>query len=259
MHWKDSRIAVVDVETTGFSNQEDRVIEVGIVIFEQGEVVERYGQLVNPGRAIPEAVVKLTGIKDEDVETEPPFEEVATEVLKHLQAAVIVGYNLSFDKGFLSVELERAGLTWPEASELDPLIFARQLHKGRGGNKLGQVAERLGISLENAHRAVDDAEATGHVLFALAEQLPPQLEELLIVQEQWAILQAQERAMWRRNRGEMSCLRHLLPVGPLLRKSMDCLHWGQPISMEMKQTHSERSTLLFRTWGAGGRTPSLAE
>ena len=136
MHWKDQRIAVVDVETTGFSNQEDRVIEVGIVIFEQGEVVERYGQLVNPGRSIPEAVVKLTGIKDEDVASEPPFEQVAADVLKHLQDAVIVGYNLSFDKGFLSVELERAGLAWPEASELDPLIFARQLHKGRGGNKL---------------------------------------------------------------------------------------------------------------------------
>jgi DNA polymerase III subunit epsilon len=201
VHWKESRIAVVDVETTGFSNQEDRVIEVGIVIFEGGEVVEKYGQLVNPGRPIPEVVVKLTGIRDEDVAKEPPFEQVATEVLSRLQDAVIVGYNLSFDKGFLSMELERSGLNWPEASELDPLIFARQLHKGRGGNKLGQVAERLGISLENAHRAVDDAEATGHVLFALAEQLPPQLEELLIVQEQWTILQAQERAMWRRNRG----------------------------------------------------------
>ena len=66
---------------------------------------------------------------------------------------------------------------------------------------MGQVAERLGISLENAHRAVDDAEATGHVLFALAQELPPDLEALLVVQEQWALLQAQERAMWRRNRG----------------------------------------------------------
>ena len=200
--WQKQRIAVVDVETTGFSPVEDRVIEVGIVLFENGEVVERYGQLVQPGKAIPEAVVKLTGITDDQVKDAPVFKDIAREVESRLKDAIIVGYNLEFDKGFVSAELERVGLDWPDNQpELDPLIFARQLHKGRGGNKLGQVAERLGISLENAHRAVDDAEATGHVLFALAEGLPPELEALLVVQEQWRMLQAQERAMRRRMRG----------------------------------------------------------
>ena len=200
--WQNQRIAVVDVETTGFSPIEDRIIEVGIVLFENGAVIERYGQLIQPGKSIPEAVVKLTGITDEQVKDAPAFKEVAAEVQSRLKGAIIVGYNLEFDKGFVSAELERVGMEWPEGGpELDPLIFARQLHKGRGGNKLGQVAQRLGISLENAHRAVDDAEATGHVLFALSPNLPPTLDALLVVQDQWRMLQAQERAMRRRMRG----------------------------------------------------------
>lgn len=201
MNWKESRLAIVDVETTGLHSEQDRVIEVGIVIFEAGEIVERYGQLINPGRPIPEEIVKITGIKDEDVAGKPAFEEVVDEVVSRLTGAIVVAYNLSFDKGFLAMELERAGREWPDVPELDPLIFARQLHKGKGSNKLGAVAARLGISLENAHRAVDDAEATGHVLLALAGELPERLEELEILQKQWAHLQAQERAMWRRSRG----------------------------------------------------------
>jgi len=184
--WWDLPLAVVDVETTGFDPQEDRIIEVGIVHFHRGKVTETWGQLVKPGRPIPDAVVELTGITDADVAQAPTFDKVAAEVLARLQGKGIVAYNLPFDRKFLSTELARAGLTWPaESPTFDPLIFARQFHEDKGSKKLGEVASRLGIDLLEAHRAVDDATVAGHVLYAFRELLPPQLQALLVLQAQW--------------------------------------------------------------------------
>mgnify|MGYP002632404826 CR=1 FL=1 len=199
--WRDLRIAVLDVETTGFDAVEERIIEVGIVTFERGEIVERWGAFVNPGKTIPDAVIKLTGITDEMVASAPPFEEVAGEVSERLTGVGISAYNLSFDRSFVRAELGRAGYAWPDdAPCLDPLVFVRQFHKEHASKKLGAVAERLGVSLEQAHRAVDDAEAAGRVLYALADDLPDSLEELLILQAQWERLQEREMAAWRGGR-----------------------------------------------------------
>jgi DNA polymerase-3 subunit epsilon len=201
-NWQDLRVAVLDVETTGFDKETDRIIEVGIVTFERGDVVERWGAFVNPGIPIPEVVTKLTGITDEMVSGAPPFEGVAAEVAERLTGVGISAYNLSFDRGFVRAELGRAGFSWPEdAPYLDPLVFVRQLHKEQASKKLGDVAARLGIELAQAHRAVDDAEATGRVLYALADDLPHGLDELLILQAQWERLQERERAMWHGARG----------------------------------------------------------
>jgi DNA polymerase-3 subunit epsilon len=201
-HWKNRTLAVLDVETTGLDPQNDRVIEVGIVRFEKGEVVERYGQLIQPGRDIPEEVSKITGIQGNDLEGQPSFEQVAQDVCGRLEGAIVVGYNLPFDRAFVTQELNRCGYSWPDTQELDPLVFVRQLHKGQGSKKLGAACARMGIDLENAHRAADDADATGKLLLALAEQLPDSMEDLLTLQGQWEVLQEQERAKWRRSKEE---------------------------------------------------------
>ena len=214
-HWKNRTLAVLDVETTGLDSSVDRVIEVGIVRFEGGEVVDRYGQLIEPERDVPEEVVKLTGIQPEQLQGQPTFASVAADVLNRLEGAIVVAYNLSFDKGFIGAELERCGRKWPGVSELAPLVFVRQLHKGQGSKKLGAAAARMGLELTDAHRAVNDAEITGHLLLRLAEQLPQSLEDLLVLQTQWEALHAQERALWRRNRaggGEASMLATPAPM-----------------------------------------------
>jgi DNA polymerase III epsilon subunit family exonuclease len=199
-HWKNRTLVVLDVETTGLDASEDRVIEVGIVRFERGEIVERYGQLIDPERDVPEEVVKLTGIQPQQLEGQPTFSAAAPEILRRLEGAIVVAYNLSFDKGFIAAELGRTGRQWPTVAEIDPLVFVRQLHKGQGSKKLGAAAARMGLELKDAHRAVNDAEITGHLLFRLAEQLPHSLDDLLVLQTQWETLHAQERALWRRNR-----------------------------------------------------------
>lgn len=200
--WQDLPLAVIDVETTGLDPEDHRVTEIGIIRFEQGEVVESYGQLVNPERSIPEESTKITGISDEDVKDAPLFSEIADAVHQRLQDVGIVAYNLSFDRSFVRMELERCGLAWPsESPTLDPLIFARQFFKDRRRKNLGAVCELLGIELEEAHRATNDATVTGHVLYAFADRLPEELEALLMLQAQWQKQQAQEMAGWRGGRG----------------------------------------------------------
>ena len=201
--WMDLPLAVIDVETTGFDAEDDRIIEIGIVHFLGGKVVDSYGQLVNPGRPIPDAVVKLTGITDEDVADAPPFSEVAEEVHRRLLDHGIVAYNLPFDRKFVANSLARHGLEWPEENpSFDPLIFARQFHREAKSKKLGEVAARMGIDLVEAHRAVDDATVAGHVLYAFKDQLPPRLEDLLILQAQWERQQEREMAQWRNRRAD---------------------------------------------------------
>ncbi len=197
--WFDLPLAVIDVETTGLDSSTDRVIEIGIIRFERGEVVESYGKLIDPGRDVPAEVVELTGIKPEDLEGQPTFAELADEIHQRLQGVGIVAYNLSFDKGFVTAELERCGLAWPDdAPTLDPLIFARQFYKNLRRKNLGTIADTLGIPLEEAHRATHDAEVAGHVLYAFRDRLPDNLQDLLVLQAQWEAAQAQEMS-WRRD------------------------------------------------------------
>ncbi len=201
--WKDLRVAALDVETTGFDPSVERIIEIGIVTFENGEIVESWGQLVNPGKPIPAEVQSLTGISDEDVADQPPFADVYQEVQNRLTDVGILAYNLAFDRKFITAELERVGGFWPtNAPTLDPLIFARQLQKEHSRFNLGVVAERLGISLENAHRATDDAMVAGQIMYAFAEELPARLQDLLVLQAQWEQLAEAEQAFWKRRRSD---------------------------------------------------------
>lgn len=203
--WIDLPMAVIDVETTGLDSDEDRVIEIGIVHFEQGEVVETYGQLIDPQCELPQEVTDLTGIDEADLQGKPTFDEVAEEVERRLTDVGIVAYNLEFDRGFVASELERAGLAWPDESPtFDPLVFAREFFKDLPRKNLGTIADKMGIPLEEAHRATHDAEVAGHVLYEFADRLPDSLEDLTVLQAQWEQAQAQQRASWRDDDGEAS-------------------------------------------------------
>ena len=196
--WKDLPLAVIDVETTGLDATEDRIMEIAVIRFERGEVIESYGKLVNPGRPIPEDAARITGISDEDVANAPMFEAIAQEVSDRLQGVGLVAYNMSFDRGFVRAELDRCGLSWPEDSPtLDPLVFARQFFKNAPRKNLAAISKLLGIPLEEAHRAVHDAEVAGKVLYAFEDRLPENLDQLLVLQAQWEAAQASEMSNWR--------------------------------------------------------------
>ena len=166
-----------------------------------GEIVERRNWLVNPGRPIPQEASDVHKITDDDVKDAPSFAEVAAEVTATLGGCVPAAYNAPFDKAFLTNELARAGLTLRRDVEwLDPLVWARELQQGEKSRALGEVAARLGIALENAHRAMDDAEAALRVLLVLGRdvRVPQTYAALVSEQRRLALAQADERRMrWR--------------------------------------------------------------
>jgi DNA polymerase-3 subunit epsilon len=204
----DLEVALVDVETTGRDAAHDRVIEVGIVVGRGGEVVARYNWLVNPGIPIPQEARDVHGITDEQVASSPTFEAVAHEIADALRGRVPAAYNADFDKTFLHAEYARLGRkvegTAPalrrEVSWVDPLVWAREIQSGEKSRALGEVAQRLGIALEKAHRASEDAEAALRVLYALAEdaRIPRPYGALVQEQRRISLLQADERRRWQR-------------------------------------------------------------
>lgn len=221
--WYHQPLAVLDTETTGLSAQSgDRVVEVAVIAFDGGQVSDRWSQLINPGTPLPADTVRITGITQADVDGQPSFGDIAAELHRRLQGRLLVAYNAGFDRGFLLHEFNRAGLSMPRGARwLDPLVFAKQLQKGQGNHKLGTVAKRLGINLEEAHRAAADAECAGWVLLKLAELLPADFAEVLDLHEKWEAEQEAERAVWksrqqgRGGKGPVAAASSDLPVNVL--------------------------------------------
>ncbi len=161
----------LDLETTGLDNKNDRITEIGAVRFIRGEAVEEYATLVNPGYPIPEFITRLTGISDETVKDAPDFINVADEVVKFIGDLPICGHQVDFDFNFLNQELKRAGRKNLESKQFDTASLSRLLLNKISGYSLGAVAEFLGIKLESAHRALDDARASGEVAVKLVPML----------------------------------------------------------------------------------------
>jgi DNA polymerase-3 subunit epsilon len=205
--WTELPIAVIDFETTGFDENADRVVEIGVACFHRGELVETKSWLINPGMPIPEQAVSVHGISDAMVADAPRFEAVAEELRQVLQGRLPVAYNALFDRKFMHAEMARAGFPQPVAAALDgkvawvdPLVWVRELMADEKSKRLGDVCEKLGIPLNDAHRAWADAEAAGRVLIALAERMPKTYSDLIRIQDQYAARQEVELADWRRRR-----------------------------------------------------------
>lgn len=203
----DLPLVAIDTETTGRDPATDRVVEIACVVWRNGQIAERRSWLVNPGIPIPQQAIDVHGIKDDDVRDKPPFSAVAMEVLSILEGAVPVAYNAEFDRAFLLAELERAGAKAersppacrPGVEWVDPLVWARELHKYEKGKSLGEVAARLGVTITQAHRASDDAEAALEVMrtFASDPRVPKTHAAFIQEQRRLARIHEEDRARWR--------------------------------------------------------------
>lgn len=207
--WIHASMVVIDFETTGLDPNHDRVLEMGLICVDAGQVTERYNWLINPGMSVPEEARAIHGISDEDLAQAPTFEAILPEVLRVIGQRIPVAYNADFDRRFLHAEFARTSLAKsqsplapalrPELIWIDPFVWVWEFQKYEKGKKLSDVCARLGISLERAHRAAGDAEATAHVLLALAPKMPKTYGELIRLQKQNSARQAADRAAWKRN------------------------------------------------------------
>lgn len=161
---------VFDLETTGFSAEKNKIIEIGAVRVENGKIVDRFSTFVNPKHPIPFEIEKLTGINDTMVLHAPQIDEALPKFLDFCKDAVLVAHNASFDTGFIAYNARLLGLTYLP-TVLDTVSLARLLLPNLNRYKLDTVAKALGISLENHHRAVDDAEATAGIFLKFVRML----------------------------------------------------------------------------------------
>ena len=158
----DDVYVVFDLETTGFSPIKDKIIEIGAVKVENGKITERFSTFVNPKIPIPFRITQLTSITDQMVMDAPDIETVLPQFLEFIGDAVLVAHNASFDVGFIEQNCRYQDIV-PNFTSVDTVAMARILLPTLSKFKLNVVANALHISLENHHRAVDDAGATAEI------------------------------------------------------------------------------------------------
>ena len=164
----DSTFVVFDIETTGFSAVNDRIIEIGAVKVENGMITEKFSEFVNPERPIPFEIEKLTSINDRMVEDAPNISVILPKFMDFCGGSVLVAHNADFDTGFIRHNCEVLGLPY-DYTYVDTLGIARSFLEGLKNYKLDTVVEAMGCTLANHHRAVDDAGATADVFVRFLE------------------------------------------------------------------------------------------
>ena len=169
----DTTYCVLDLETTGFSAKTEKITEVGIMKYKQGEVIDEFSCFVNPEKHIPQRVTEVTNITDEMVKDAETIENVFPKILEFLgdvKNTVVVAHNANFDVGFLKQNAINLGYDF-DYTYLDTLSLAKDLFPDYKTYKLGKIAERLGIKVEVAHRALDDVDTTVKVFKVMLDML----------------------------------------------------------------------------------------
>ncbi len=161
---------VFDLETTGFSSVKDKIIEIGAVKVVNGKITDRFSTFVNPKRPIPFKITQLTGINDQMVMEALDIEAVLPQFLEFVGDAVLVAHNAGFDVGFIEQNCRYQDIVL-DFTSVDTVAMARILLPTLSKFKLNVVANALHITLDNHHRAVDDAEATAEIFVKFIEML----------------------------------------------------------------------------------------
>ena len=153
---------VFDIETTGLSSHRDKITEIGAVKIIDGKITDTYSQLVNPERPLSAKIVELTGITDDMLVDKPTIDQVLPGFLEFVGGSILVAHNSDFDTSFIKNNCENLGIPY-NLKAIDTVAISRTLLKDLKSHKLNLVAKRLGVKLDNHHRAVDDATATAEI------------------------------------------------------------------------------------------------
>ncbi len=166
----NNEFVVFDVETTGIDYSVEDIIEIGAVKLKQGKIVESFSCLVKPTKQISSEITNITGITDEMVAQSRSITEVMHDFYKFAENCVLVAYNIDFDYKFISKTARLMGYKF-DNEQIDALYLARVNIPGLKNYKLKTVAETLNVSLENAHRALNDTVATAKIFLKLSDYI----------------------------------------------------------------------------------------
>lgn len=168
----NNRFVVVDLETTGNNpKKDDRIIQVGVVVVEQGKIINQFSSFVNPEISIPSFIQQFTGITNDMVADAPLFSSIAPILMDYLDGAYFVAHNVPFDLSFLQNELDMCGYNTFTGPVIDTVELARLLMPTEESFKLNHLATSLNFVHSRPHQADSDAEATARILLYLLEKL----------------------------------------------------------------------------------------
>ena len=166
----DDKYVVFDIETTGFSPEKNKIIEIGAVKVIGGEIVDRYSTFINPEVPIPFRIEELTSIRDDMVITSPTVDVILPQFMEFCTDCIMVAHNADFDMSFIKRNYALLGMEC-NPTIVDTVALARVLLPQLNRFKLDTVAKALNISLDHHHRAVDDAACTAEIFVKFIEKL----------------------------------------------------------------------------------------
>ncbi len=172
-----SKLAFVDIETTGISASRNRIIEIGILRVEDGELVDTFQTLINPQTYIPQEITSLTGITGKDLENAPTFRAVKDDIIEILADCTFVAHNVRFDYSFLKQELMRENITY-NAKHFCTVRLSRMLYPQWPRHNLDAVIQQCNITCDSRHRAFDDAK----VLFEFYKHIQKNVDPEIVKQ-----------------------------------------------------------------------------
>ncbi|TCZ79999.1 PolC-type DNA polymerase III [Paenibacillus albiflavus] len=167
---KDATYIVFDIETTGLSIVNNKIIEIAGVKMQDGKEIDRFSTFINPHEKIPYNIQQLTNITDDMVVDAPELEEMLPKFAAFCEDSILVAHNARFDVDFIQANLKQLGLPELTNAALDTLEFARLLFPDMKNHRLNTLADKFKVSLENHHRAIDDSIALGYILFHLINE-----------------------------------------------------------------------------------------
>lgn len=171
-------LVFLDIETTGGSAQNCRVLEIGALRVENNQIVEKFDRLIHPDAYVPSFITGITGIDDDMVQGAPRFHEIAKDLSSFLDGAIFIAHHVSFDYGFIKQEYARMGELW-SMDRMCTVRLSRTLFPGERYHSLNHVIERHGYKVANRHRAYDDAEVLSKFYFDSLDKHGEQLYSVM--------------------------------------------------------------------------------
>lgn len=166
----DGDFIVFDIETTGLSPNNDKITEIGAVKISNGQIREVFSKLINPHIDIPYKITELTGITNEMVKNEKSINEILPQFLDFIGDLPVIAHNANFDCGFIRTKSKELNLEFNNTI-IDTLQLSRALLKNLKKHKLNVICKHLGITIENHHRASDDAMATAQMFLRFVQMM----------------------------------------------------------------------------------------
>ena len=176
-----NKYAIVDLEATSASSTAC-IIQVGIVIMQNGLVIDEFASDVNPHQELDDHIVHLTGITDQQLSQAPDFSEIARTIFELIEDCIFVAHNVKFDANLLAEALFMEGFEL-RTPRVDTVELAQVFYPTLEQYKLSYLSQVLNLDLAQAHTAIEDARATGQLLFHLMDKiasLPRQTIDMLL-------------------------------------------------------------------------------